>query len=206
MDPLTLALIAAGTATAKGISAGIERKQARTAAEQAFTEEEARRLQELQAMREAGALGLTEQQQAALDAQFRQQQAAQAQATQAEQLAAQASRPMSARDVFLQEAATQAVQQQAVQEQNMLRLQAEQAAQAAQEQELQQLLMSRLQAQQIEAGAPSITGAVVESLAAQAPMVGEAFAAGALEQERLDALLETYQGTAVNDAYNAYLG
>jgi len=65
--------------------------------------------------------------------------------------------------------------------------------------------MSRLQAQQIEAGAPSITGAVVESLAEDAMAVGEAYAGQKLEQERLDALLETYQGTEENTAYNAYV-
>ena len=205
MDPLTLALIGAFKTTAQAIKAGDEKWAKIEAAQSIYSPEEASRLRQLQAMREAGTLGLTEQQQAELGAQFRQQQAAQAQATQAEQLAAQAARPMSARDVFLQEAATQAVQQQAVQEQNMLRLQAEQAAQAAQEQEIMQLLLARQQAAQVKAGIPSVAGTVLESGAEEAFKVAEAYPEQQLEQERLDALLETYQGTEENTAYSAYV-
>jgi hypothetical protein len=74
MDPLTLALLAAGVSAAgQGIKAGIERRQATKAAGQAFTKEEEQRLRDLQAMQEAGQLGLTEEQSLALDAQLRQQ-------------------------------------------------------------------------------------------------------------------------------------
>ena len=206
MEPLTLALIAAGTAAAKGISAGIERKQARTAAGEAFTEDEARRLRELQQMREAGALGLTEEQQAALDAQFRQQGAQQVMEAQAQQLAAQAARPASARDVFLQEAAGQLAQQQAITEQNLVRVQADEAAAAKQEQELQQLLMQRMQAQQMLAQAPSITGAVIEGATSLAPEIAAGISGAQMEQERLEALLEAYQPSSTQqNPYQDYI-
>lgn len=193
MDPLTLAILAGVSAIGSGVSAGIERKQARTAAGETFTEDEARRLRELQQMREAGALGLTEEQQASLDAQFRQQGAQQVMEAQAQQLAAQAARPASARDVFLQEAAGQLAQQQAITEQNLVRLQADEAAAARQEQELQQLLMQRMQAQQMLAQAPSITGAVIEGATALVPEIAAGISGAQMEQERLEALLEAYQ-------------
>ena len=203
MDPLTLAILAGVSAIGSGVSAGIERKQARTAAGEAFTEDEARRLRELQQMREAGALGLTEEQQASLDAQFRQQGAQQVMEAQAQQLAAQAARPASARDVFLQEAAGQLAQQQAITEQNLVRLQADEAAAARQEQELQQLLMQRMQAQQMLAQAPSITGAVIEEATALAPEIAAGISGAQMEQERLDALLEAYQPSSTQQ--NPYL-
>jgi hypothetical protein len=207
MDPLTIALITAGiSAAGSALGAGIEGKKARTASGEAFTEDDARRLRELQQMREAGALGLTEEQQASLDAQFRQQGAQQVMEAQAQQLAAQAARPASARDVFLQEAAGQLAQQQAITEQNLVRLQADEAAAARQEQELQQLLMQRMQAQQIAAGAPSASSAGIYGLAAQAPDIAAGFAESQMEQERLDALLEAYQPSSTQqNPYQDYI-
>ena len=206
MDPLTLALLAAGVSAAgQGIKAGIERRQATKAAEQVFTEEEEQRLRDLQAMQEAGQLGLTEEQSLALDAQLRQQASAQAMQTQAQQLAAQAAAPASARDVFLQQAATQAQRQEAVTQENILRQQAEEAAQAAQTQEIQQLLLSRLQAQQIAAGAPSVAGAALGSVAEAAPGVLEVAAEEQATAESIENLLESYQAPQQNNAYAPYL-
>jgi len=109
MEPLTMALIAAGiSAGTQAIGAGLERRAGSQAAAEAFTEEEAERLRQLQALQAAGQLGLTEEQAGVLEAQARTQQAAQARQSQAERLAAQAARPASARDVFLQQAAAEA--------------------------------------------------------------------------------------------------
>ena len=194
MDPLTIALISAGIAAASsGIQAGVSSKKTREAAEGVFTDEEARRLQDLQDMQERGELGLTEAQELALQAQFRQQAAAQSRATQAERLAQQAGSLASARDVFLQEAAAQAARQTTTAQQNLERLQAEQAAQQAQEAEMQRLLLARSQAAQIMAGAPSAGAAVATGIAEQTPEILGAAMEQQLLLERDAALLEAYQ-------------
>ena len=194
MDPLTMALIAAGiSAASSGIQAGVSSKKARKAAEGVFTDEEARRLQDLQDMQERGELGLTEAQELALQSQFRQQAAAQSRATQAERLAQQAGSLTSARDVFLQEAAAQAARQTTTAQQNLERLQAEQAAQQAQEAEMQRLLLARSQAAQIMAGAPSAGAAVATGIAEQAPEILSAAQEQQLVLARDAALLEAYQ-------------
>ena len=200
MDPLSMAILAATQIAGSAIGAGIQRRQTRAAARDAFTEEEERRLRELQDLQAADELGLTEAESLALEAQFRQQAAAQSRATQAERLAQQAARPTSARDVFLQASAEQAARQMATTEQNLQRLQAEQAAQQAQEAEMQRLLMSRLQAAQIEAGAPSVGAAIATGISEQAPELAEGITEFRLQQARDAALLEAYQTDQI-DAY-----
>jgi len=206
MEPLTLALISAGiSAGTQAIGAGLERRAGRQAAAEAFTEEEAERLRQLQALQAAGQLGLTEEQAGVLEAQARTQQAAQARLSQAERLAAQAARPASARDVFLQQAASEAARQQAVIDEGLLRQQAEQQAAAAQQAEIQQLLLQRARAAALESGG---AGAGIEALgtgAAQAlDVLGAQAQQTALEEARLEGLLEEYQPEAVNP-YGAYV-
>ena len=206
MEPLTLALISAGiSAGTQAIGAGLERRAGSQAAAEAFTEEEAERLRQLQALQAAGQLGLTEEQAGVLEAQARTQQAAQARLSQAERLAAQAARPASARDVFLQQAAAEAARQQAVIDEGLLRQQAEQQAAAAQQAEIQQLLLQRARAAALESGG---AGAGIEALgtgAAQAlDVLGAQAQQTALEEARLEALLEEYQPEAVNP-YGAYV-
>lgn len=193
MDPVTLAILAGTQIAGSAIGAGIQRRQTRAAARDAFTEEEERRLRELQDLQAADELGLTEAESLALEAQFRQQAAAQSRATQAERLAQQAARPTSARDVFLQASADQAARQMATTEQNLQRLQAEQAAQQAQEAEMQRLLLARSQAAQIMAGAPSAGAAVATGIAEQTPEILGAAMEQQLLLERDAALLEAYQ-------------
>ena len=206
MEPLTLALISAGiSAGTQAIGAGLERRAGRQAAAEAFTEEEAERLRQLQALQAAGQLGLTEEQAGVLEAQARTQQAAQARLSQAERLAAQAARPTSARDVFLQQADSEAARQQAVIDEGLLRQQAEQQAAAAQQSEIQQLLQERARAAALEAGG---TGEGIQALGAGSAQALDVLGAQAqqtaLEEARLEALLDEYQPEAVNP-YGAYV-
>jgi len=201
-----MALIAAGiSAGTQAIGAGIKRRAAKKAAAEAFTEEEAERLRQLQALQAAGQLGLTEEQAGVLEAQARTQQAAQARLSQAERLAAQAARPTSARDVFLQQAASEAARQQAVIDEGLLRQQAEQQAAAAQQSEIQQLLQERARAAALEAGG---TGEGIQALGAGSAQALDVLGAQAqqtaLEEARLEALLDEYQPEAVNP-YGAYV-
>jgi len=201
-----MALIAAGiSAGTKAIGEGIKRRKGKRAAAEAFTEEEAERLRQLQDLQAAGQLGLTEEQASVLEAQARTQQAAQARLSQAERLAAQAARPASARDVFLQQAAAEAARQQAVIDEGLLRQQAEQQAAAAQQAEIQQLLLQRAQAASLAVGG---TGAGIEAIgtggAEAFNILGAQAQQTALEEARLEGLLEEYQPEAVNP-YGAYV-
>lgn len=136
-DPLTIAAItaAAGGAaqTAGSVATGVGEIIA--ARQMRLTEDEEEELRRLEEARQAGQLGLTEEQEGRMSALFLAEQAQQARQAQQAQLAAAAARgpAISGREVFLEEQARQQADLQRTQQENVLRMQAQEQAAAQQE-------------------------------------------------------------------------
>lgn len=182
MDPLTIMLIGAGiSAGTQAIGGAIRSRKQKKAAETMFSEEDARRLRELQRAREAGTLGLTERQELSMEARQRAGRAAAAREGQSERLAMQAAAPASARDVFLQQMAAEQARQQEVTAENLAMQQADTAARAEQLGELERLVNQRSAAAQLAAGGAG-TGLAAAGAAAGAGISQYGMQAAAMQQ------------------------
>jgi hypothetical protein len=129
MEPLTLALIAAGVSAASGVAQGIGTTQAAKAMR--LTEDEQKELDELLRRRREGELGLSERELGALEQRFLAEQAGAQRELEAQSLQQAAARGLSGgvsgREVFLAEQAEALAKRGMRQEQNVLVQQADQA-------------------------------------------------------------------------------
>ena len=143
-------LIGGGIAAGSQLLGGaLSRRAGKQAAEDLLSEDERKRLRELQQMQQAGQLGMTEEQRAAFDAQVRAAQAGAAREAQAESLARQAAAPTSGRDVFLERLALEQSRQEGITAENLARQQAEALAAQQQAAELAALQNQRAAAAQL---------------------------------------------------------
>ena len=129
MEPLTMALIAAGVSAASGVAQGIGTTQAAKAMR--LTEDEQKELDELLRRRREGELGLSERELGALEQRFLAEQAGAQRELEAQSLQQAAARGLSGgvsgREVFLAEQAEALAKRGMRQEQNVLVQQADQA-------------------------------------------------------------------------------
>lgn len=217
---LATGIIAGATALSAGAQVGggiAQRRAARRAAAQTFTEADQRELERLERMQREGALGLTERERATVEGELAAARGGilrtqQEQALQSQAAGAAMGRAVSGRDVFLRQQALQAGAQRAQTEAAGILRQREAEARAEQRARMDQLVAQRQAAAAIRQGgaaalAQGITGGV-GTVAGAAMTVASPLAADELKAQaglKTTAMLGTAAGVPVPLDYSGVL-